>query len=181
MIKEEIIKRQLSNPKQRKFAFQSMVEMFQERLYHFARKMVLNHEDANDVIQESFLKAWKSLDKFRGESSLYTWLYRIVVNESLSVLERNKRQFRLLASDAEDYRIEQLKSDPYFCGGELELKLQRAILKLPEKQRLVFNMKYFDEMKYEQMSEILDTSVGALKASYFHAKKKIEEEMLRLM
>ncbi|HKI88472.1 MAG TPA: sigma-70 family RNA polymerase sigma factor [Draconibacterium sp.] len=156
-------------------AFHMLVKKYQERLYWQIRKIVMNHEDADDVLQNTFIKVWKSIDKFREESSLYTWLYRIATNESLTFLNSNRRRSFMPINDVSDYLMKNLMSDPYFEGDYIQLKLQKAILKLPDKQRTVFNMKYFDEMKYEDMSKILDTSVGALKASYHHAAKKIEE------
>jgi RNA polymerase sigma-70 factor, ECF subfamily len=156
-------------------AFHMLVKKYQERLYWHIRKIVMNHEDADDVLQNTFVKVWRSIDNFREESSLYTWLYRIATNESLTFLNSNKRRSFMPINDVSEYLMKNLMSDPYFEGDEIQLKLQEAILKLPDKQRTVFNMKYFDEMKYEEMSKILDTSVGALKASYHHAAKKIEE------
>jgi RNA polymerase sigma-70 factor (ECF subfamily) len=156
-------------------AFHMLVKKYQERLYWHIRKIVMNHEDADDILQNTFIKVWKSIDKFREESSLYTWLYRIATNESLTFLNSNKRRSFMPINDVSEYFMKNLMSDPYFEGDNIQLKLQEAILKLPDKQRTVFNMKYFDEMKYEDMSKILDTSVGALKASYHHAAKKIEE------
>ena len=136
--------------------------------------MVLNHDDANDLLQNTFMKAWNGLDNFRGDSQISTWLYRIATNETLTFLS-NKKNNSISISDIEDNIIQNLQSDPYFDGDKVQLLLQQAILKLPEKQRLVFNMRFYDEMPYEEMSEILETSVGALKASYHHASKKIEE------
>ncbi len=156
-------------------AFHLLVKKYQERLYWHIRKIILNHEDADDVLQNTFVKVWKSIDNFREESSLYTWLYRIATNESLTFLNSNKRRSFLPLNDVSDYLMKNLMSDPYFEGDTIQRKLQEAIIKLPEKQRLVFNMKYYDEMKYQDISKILDTSVGALKASYHHAVKKIEE------
>ena len=156
-------------------AFHMLVKKYQERLYWHIRKIVMNHEDADDVLQNTFVKVWRSIDNFREESSLYTWLYRIATNESLTFLNSNKRRSFMPINDVSEYLMKNLMSDPYFEGNSIQLKLQEAILKLPDKQRTVFNMKYFDEMKYEDMSKILDTSVGALKASYHHAAKKIEE------
>ena len=132
--------------------------------------MVLTHDDADDVMQETFLKAWAALDQFKGEAKVSTWLYRIATNESLSFLSRRRSSVALEDTDVE----RTLQSDPYFDGDELQLQLQKAIATLPDKQRLVFNMKYYQQMKYEEMSEILNTSVGALKASYHIAVKKIE-------
>ena len=161
-------------------AFHMLVKKYQERLYWHIRKIVMNHEDADDVLQNTFVKVWRSIDNFREESSLYTWLYRIATNESLTFLNSNKRRSFMPINEVSEYLMKNLMSDPYFEGDKIQLKLQEAILRLPDKQRTVFNMKYFDEMKYEDMSKILDTSVGALKASYHHAAKKIEEYLKSL-
>ena len=165
----------LKQDNKRDLAFHVLVKKYQERLYWHIRKIVMNHEDADDVLQNTFIKVWKSIDKFREESSLYTWLYRIATNESLTFINSKKRKSYMLLNDVSEYLMENLMSDPYFEGDKIQLKLQEAILRLPDKQRIVFNLKYFDEMKYEDMSKILDTSVGALKASYHHATKKIED------
>jgi RNA polymerase sigma-70 factor, ECF subfamily len=159
----------------RDLAFHRLVKTYQERLYWHIRKIVLSHDDTDDVLQNTFLKVWKSIDSFREESKLYTWLYRIATNEAITFLNSKKRRNLLPLNDVSDYLMENLTSDPYFEGDQLQMKLQQAILRLPEKQRIVFNMKYFDDLKYEEMSQVLDTSVGALKASYHHATKKIEE------
>lgn len=159
----------------RDLAFQRLVQLYQERLYWHIRKIVLNHDDTDDVLQNTFVKAWKGVSRFREESSLYTWLYRIATNESITFLNSKKRRSFLPLNDVSEILMENLTSDPWFEGDEIQMRLQQAILRLPKKQRIVFNMKYFDEMKYEDMSKILDTSVGALKASYHHAVKKIEE------
>ena len=171
MINEPKILQQLHDSRQREQAFTLVVREFQEPLYWQRRRMVLYHEDANDVLQNTFLKAWSSLDTFRGEAKLSTWLFRIAVNESLNHLEKQKKSVRL--DDDEDGTANLLQSDPYFDGDETQLQLQEAIGTLPEKQRIVFNLKYFQEMKYEEMSQVLGTSVGALKASYHHAVQKI--------
>lgn len=155
-------------------AFNQLVIKYQERLYWHIRKVVITHEDADDVLQNTLIKVWKSLPGFRSESGLFTWLYRIATNEALTLLKQKKRRALPSREEGDQWLSEQLEADPYFDGDEASLKLQKAILELPEKQRLVFNMKYFDEMKYEEMSGILDTSVGALKASYHHAVKKLE-------
>ena len=165
----------LKQENKRDLAFHQLVSKYQERLYWHIRKIVISHDDADDVLQNTFIKVWKSIENFREESSLYTWLYRIATNESLTFINSNKRRSLLPMSEANDYLVRNLITDPYFEGDKLQLKLQEAILRLPDKQRIVFNMKYFDEMKYEDMSKILDTSVGALKASYHHAAKKVEE------
>jgi RNA polymerase sigma-70 factor (ECF subfamily) len=159
----------------KELAFNRLVNKYQERLYWHIRKIVINHDDADDVLQNTFVKIWKNIDKFRGESSLFTWLYRIATNESLTFLSSKKRNRLMPMNEVSEYLMNNLESDPYFEGDTIQRKLQEAILRLPEKQRLVFNMKYFEEMKYDDMSEILETSVGALKASYHHAAKKVEE------
>ncbi|SVB97774.1 uncharacterized protein METZ01_LOCUS250628 [marine metagenome] len=163
-----------NNPDTKKQGFNLLVRTFQERVYFHVRKIVIDHDDANDVVQNIFLKVWKALPNFKGESKIYTWLYRISTNESLTFLKNNRKH---LFSSIEDI-TEELTSKiegSYFDGNEIELKLQKAILTLPNKQRLVFNMRYFDEIKYKEMAEILETSVGALKASYHHAKQKIKK------
>jgi len=157
------------------FAFKQIIKKYQERLYWHIRKIVITHEDTDDILQNTFIKVWKGLDHFREDSKLYTWLYRIATNESLTFLKQKKRRQYVPFMDVENHLMNTLLSDEYFNGNQIQLKLQKAILTLPEKQRLVFNMKYFDEMKYEDMSKILDTSVGALKASFHHAVKKIEK------
>jgi len=160
------------------FAFNLILQKYQERMYWHIRKIVVCHEDTDDVLQNTFVKVWKGLNNFREDSQLYTWLYRIATNEALTFLKRKKTRYLFSISDYENQLSNSLKSDPFFDGDKLQLKLQKAILSLPNKQRVVFNMKYFDNMKYDEMSEILDTSVGALKASYHHAVKKIEKYIL---
>ncbi|WP_167609391.1 RNA polymerase sigma factor [Maribellus sediminis] len=172
---EQHIIADLRDENKRDLAFHVLVKTYQERLYWHIRKIVMNHDDADDILQNTFMKVWRSIDKFREESSLYTWLYRIATNESITFLNSKKKKSLMALGEENEYLVDNLMSDPYFDGDEIQLKLQEAILKLPEKQRLVFNMKYFDEMKYDDMAQILDTSVGALKASYHHATKKIEE------
>ncbi|MFH2141832.1 MAG: RNA polymerase sigma factor [Bacteroidota bacterium] len=157
------------------YSFNLLVKKYQKKLYWHIRKILISHDDTDDVLQNTFIKAWNALPKFREESNLYTWLYRIATNESLTYLNRNKLRNHLRIDGPDEILINKLESDPHFNGDEIQKRLQKAILGLPEKQRLVFNMKYYDEMKYEDMSEILDTSVGALKASYHHAVKKIEK------
>ncbi len=152
-------------------AFGHLVNKYQERMYWHIRKMVINHEDANDVTQNTFIKVWKGLPKFKKESNLFTWMYRIATNETLNFIQTNKRR---IAQSIEDIQIENRKDDPFFSGDEIEAKLYKAIGTLPEKQRLVFNMKYFQELKYTEIVEVLGGTVGSLKASYHHAQKKIE-------
>ena len=169
---EEIIE-QLHDPKRCQAAFGKVIEQYSQGLYWQIRRMVFNHDDANDILQNTFLKAWSNIDNFRGSAKLSTWLCKIAINESITFI--NKERARNEASiDDDSFLLNNIESDQYFDGDEAQVKLQRAINSLPEKQRLVFNMRYYDEMKYEDMSEILGTSVGALKASYHHALKKIE-------
>ena len=159
-------------------AFNLIVKKYQERLYWHIRKIVLDHDDTDDILQNTFLKVWKGLDSFREDAGLFTWLYRIATNESLTFLNKKKKKMLTPIADVDYQLSNNLESDEYFNGDEIQLKLQKALLTLPEKQRVVFNMKYYEEMKYEEMAEILDTSVGALKASYHHAVKKIEKYLI---
>jgi RNA polymerase sigma-70 factor (ECF subfamily) len=159
----------------RESAFTAIIKKYEERLYWHVRRMVVDHDDANDVLQNVFIKVWKALDNFREDSKLYTWLYRIATNESLTFLEQQKKRSSVSLSDVESGLENKVKADTNFDANKLEWKLQLAIQQLPEKQRLVFNLRYYDEMPYEEMSRILETSEGALKASYHHAAKKIEE------
>ena len=156
-------------------AFAEVIATYSEPLYWQIRRMVQSHDDANDLLQNTFLKAWQSIDLFRGEAKLSTWLHKIAINESITFLAKERKRLNISIDDEESMLINTSESDEYIDGDELKLKLRKAIATLPEKQRLVFNMKYFDEMKYEEMSEILGTSVGALKASYHIAVKKIEQ------
>ena len=164
----------LKSGNKRDSAFQLLVTTYQERLYWHIRKIVVCHDDADDLMQNVFIKVWKNIDNFREDSSLFTWLFRIATNESLSFLQQKKRRNLISIDGVSDYLVETFESDAHFEGDELQKRLQMAVLKLPEKHRIVFNMKYYDEMKYEEMADILNTSVGALKASYHHAVKKIE-------
>ena len=159
------------------YGFRLLVDKYNQRVYWHIRRMVIDHDDADDLVQDTFLKVWKNLNGFRADSGLFTWIYRIATNETLTFLKRKKRRFMLPLVDYEQKLEHSLTDDNYFSGNEIQLKLQKAILKLPEKQRLVFQMKYFDDLKYKDISEILGTSVGALKASYHLAVKKIEESV----
>jgi RNA polymerase sigma-70 factor (ECF subfamily) len=163
------------NPETRNAAFTTIVLTYQQKIYWHIRKMVIDHEDADDLTQETFVKAWNNVHKFKGHSQLYTWLYRIATNECLRFLKRKRRKFFLPIIDVQAELLTKLESGPLVTGEEIQLKLQKALLRLPDKQRLVFNMKYFDEMTYDDISIILGTSVGALKASYHLAVKKIED------
>lgn len=170
------------DPSSRNYAFNLLIRKYQQKIYWHVRKMVIDHDDADDLVQETFIKVWAGLEQFRGDSQLYTWIYRIATNECLNFLNKKRRKFFLPIGDVEGELLEKLEENSDFTtsggdisGEEVQLKLQKALLKLPDKQRLVFNMKYFDDMKYEEISEITGTSVGALKASYHLAVKKIEE------
>lgn len=166
------------DPATKEQAFTNIIKKYQEKLYWHIRRMVINHDDANDVLQNMFIKVWKGLENFREDSQLYTWLYRIATNECLTFIAQQKKRNAVSLSDVENGLSNQLKSDTNFDANKLEWKLQLGIQKLPEKQRIVFNLRYYDEMPYEEMSKVLDTSEGALKASYHHAAKKIEEFIL---
>lgn len=171
---EETLCSQLHDPYQCKAAFGKIIEHYSQGLYWQIRRMVYNHDDANDILQNTFLKAWSNIDNFRGDAKLSTWLYKIAINESITFINKERARNEASIDDDATFLSANLESDPYFDGDQAQLQLQKAISSLPEKQRLVFNMRYFDEKKYEEMSEILGTSIGALKASYHHAVKKIE-------
>ncbi|OWP63334.1 RNA polymerase subunit sigma [Hymenobacter amundsenii] len=162
------------DPASRNVAFNQLVRKYQRKVYWHVRKMVINHDDADDLTQDVFIKVWNHLENFRQDASLYTWIYRIATNECLSLLKSKRRKFLLPLTDLTAELTANLEADESLAGDEIELKLQKAILRLPDKQRLVFNLRYYDEMPYEQMAEVTGTSVGALKASYHHAAKKIE-------
>ena len=169
---------QFRDPSTKERSFTLIIKKYQEKLYWHIRRMVVSHDDANDVLQNMFIKVWNSLENFREDSQLYTWLYRIATNESLTFLEQQKKRASVSLSDVESGLSNRLKADKHFDANKLEWKLQVAIQQLPEKQRVVFNLRYYDEMPYEKMSQILETSEGALKASYHHAVKKIEDFIL---
>jgi RNA polymerase sigma-70 factor, ECF subfamily len=177
-IEESELLHLLASDDTKRQAFSWIMKTHQQKIYYHIRKMLINHDDTNDVLQNAFLKAWLHIGSFRGESSISTWLYRIATNETLDYLRTKKHTNEQV--DIEDSLALSLQDSSYFSCNEIERKLQQAILQLPEKQRLVFNMKYFDDITYEQMSEILDTSVGALKASYHLASKKIEKLILEI-
>jgi len=155
--------------------FRLLVETYSKRLYWHIRRLVLLHEDADDALQNTFINAWKNIGNFRNESALYTWLYTIATNESIALINKRKKNAAVSIDDIGSYLASSAEGSTWFDGDEAQVKLQNAILKLPEKQRIVFNLRYYDEMPYEEMSRVLDTSEGALKASYHHAVKKIEE------
>lgn len=169
---------QFKEPGTKERAFTTIVKKYQEKIYWQIRRIVVGHDDANDVMQNVFIKAWNGLDNFRADSKLSTWLYRIAVNESLTYLEQQKRKSSISLDEGNLNLEEKLESEKDFDANKAVWKLQLAIQQLPEKQRIVFNMRYFEEIPYDEMSQILDTSVGALKASYHHAVKKIEEYVL---
>ena len=171
---QEVLKLLQDESTQRK-GFEMIVAQYSEQLYWQIRRMVLSHDDANDLLQNAFVKAWMNIDYFRAEAKLSTWLYRIALNECITFLNKQRAANAVSIDDPEAVLVQKLESDPYFSGDDAQLLLQKALLALPEKQRMVFNLKYFQEMKYEEMSEIFGTSVGALKASYHHAVKKIEK------
>lgn len=162
----------LRQPETCRQAFNDVMRQYSEPLYWQIRRMVESHDDANDILQNTFLKAWQSVEGFRGDAKLSTWLYKIALNESITFLSKERKRLNISLDDEESHLVNLIESDEYVDGDALALKLRKAVASLPEKQRLVFNMKYYDEMKYEQMSEILGTSVGALKASYHLAVKK---------
>lgn len=165
---------QLQDASGREAAFSELVTTYQERLYWHIRRIVLVHEDADDVLQNTFIKVYRHIDGFQGDSKLYSWMYRIATNEALSFLKKQAKMKAISEESLQEHMLGKLKADPYFDGDHAEMLLQQAIAGLPEKQRLVFNMKYYEELKYTEISEILDTSVGALKASYHLAAKKVE-------
>ncbi len=170
---EDIIAR-LKDEKERAAAFSVIVNRYSQQIYWHIRRMVLSHEDTDDLVQNTFIKAWTNIDKFRGDSQISTWLYRIAINETLNFLNKNRNN-TVSINSPEGAIADQLESDPFFNGERADALFSEAVSRLPEKQRLAFNMKYFENMKYEEMSEILGTSVGALKASYHIAVKKIED------
>ena len=175
MTDEVTLIKQLKDTKNKESAFRELISQYKERLYWHIRKIVISHDDADDVLQNTFIKVFKNIDKFKGDSKLYSWMYRIATNESVTFINKRAKERNVDISEIHSELAATLQSDVYFSGDEIQLILQKAIATLPTKQQLVFNMKYFDELKYSQISEILTTSVGALKASYFHAVKKIEK------
>jgi RNA polymerase sigma factor (sigma-70 family) len=169
---------QFRDPDTKEKAFTAIIKKYQEKLYWHVRRMVVEHEDANDVLQNIFIRVWNGLENFREDSQLYTWLYRIATNECLSFLEQQKKKSTLSLDDMESNLSNKVIADKHFDPNKLEWKLQIAIQQLPEKQRVVFNLRYYDEMPYEEMSRVLETSEGSLKASYHHAVKKVEDYIL---
>lgn len=175
-VDEKQLVEQLQDPKTASAAFDSLMRVYGEPVYWQIRKMVVKHEDADDILQNVFFKAWNNLNNFRGDAKLSTWLYKIALNESINFLNKERSRANITSEEGDDsFLLANIEADPYFDGDALHAALLKAVAKLPEKQRIVFNMRYFDDMKYEDISEVLGTSVGALKASYHHAVKKIEE------
>lgn len=175
MQEEKDFIQELLNPKTQNAAFQKLLRNYQRPLYNHIRNIVLNHNDADDVLQNTFVKVFQYLKDFKGESKLFSWMYRIATNEAITFINQKAKRNGTTSEALQTKIVDNLKADTYFDGNEIQIKLQKAIALLPEKQQLVFKMKYYEEIKYEEMSEILGTSVGALKASYHHAVKKIEE------
>lgn len=174
MQEEKKFIQELLNSRTQNQAFEKLLKIYQRPLYNHIRNIVLNHDDTDDILQNTFVKVFQNLNKFKGESKLFSWMYRIATNEALTFLNQKAKKSGISSETLQNKTIDNLKADVYFDGNEIQIKLQKAIVLLPEKQQLVFRMKYFEELKYEEISEILGTSVGALKASYHHAVKKIE-------
>jgi len=172
---EEVLLSQLKSAQTQEKAFRELITLYKERLYWHIRKIVISHNDSDDVLQNTFIKIYKNINNFKGESKLYSWMYRIATNEAITHLNKNAKRMHISSQAMQDHAVNNLKADVYFEGDEIQLKLQRAIATLPQKQQLVFNMKYFDNIKYKDMAEVLETSEGALKASYHIAVKKIED------
>ncbi len=175
MVDDALILSKFTDDKTREEAFNLLINKYQQKIYWQIRRIVISHDDADDVIQEVFIKIWKNLASFRQDAQLFTWLYRIATNESLTFIKKKQVRNNISLDDLSVKMSESLNTDPYFTGNEIEKKLQQALLGLPEKQRLVFNMRYYDDLKFQEISAILGTSVGALKASYHLAAKKIEQ------
>jgi RNA polymerase sigma-70 factor, ECF subfamily len=179
LLDDATLLKMILNPETQNSGFRELVSQYQKPLYYHIRSIVLNHDDADDVLQNTFIKIFKGLSGFKEESKLYTWMYRIATNESFTFLSQKAKKMHITSEELISQITENLESDVYFEGDEIELKLQKAVHLLPEKQQLVFKMKYFDDLTYEDISEILGTSVGGLKASYHHAVKKIEDFLLK--
>lgn len=174
MTEETLLVAQLKSQKQKEQAFRELISLYKERLYWHIRNIVKSHDDTDDVLQNTFIKVYKNIETFKGDSKLFSWMYRIATNESITFINKRAKQLQISNEAVQQLAIQNLQSDVYFEGDTIQLKLQRAIATLPEKQQLVFNMKYFEDLKYKDMSQILETSEGALKASYHIAVKKIE-------
>lgn len=174
LIDEITLVKELQNIQTKEKAFSVLITEYKERLYWHIRKIVISHDDADDVLQNTFIKAFRGIDNFKHDSKLYSWLYRIATNESISFINKRARERNIDISELKQKLVSNLQSDTWFSGNDIQIILQEAVAKLPKKQQLIFNMKYFDDLKYQEISEILGTSVGGLKASYFQAVKKIE-------
>ena len=179
MEEQTLLVHALQNPATQEAGFKILIKEYQQPLYWHIRKIVFDHEDADDVLQNTYIKVFKNIKNFRGESKLFSWMYRIATNEALTFIKQKSRKIGLSLNEFNEKQVNQLEADVYFEGDAIALKLQLAVANLPEKQRLVFNLKYYEELKYDEISEILETSVGALKASYHHAVKKIKNELDR--
>lgn len=178
LVEDSVILQKFEDENTRHEAFSLLLQKYQQKVYWHIRRMVLNHDDADDLVQDVFIKVWKNLDKFRQDSQLYTWLYRIASNECITFLNKKKAKNNVSLDELPEQLTDNLNEENYFSGDTIQKKLQQALLTLPEKQKLVFNMKYYDDMKFQEISDILGTSVGALKASYHLAVKKIEHYLL---
>ena len=179
MEEQTLLVHALQNPATQEAGFKILIKEYQQPLYWHIRKIVFDHEDADDVLQNTYIKVFKNIKNFRGESKLFSWMYRIATNEALTFTKQKSRKLGLSLNEFNEKQVNQLEADVYFEGDAIALKLQLAVANLPEKQRLVFNLKYYEELKYDEISEILETSVGGLKASYHHAVKKIKNELDR--
>ena len=175
MQEEKNFIKELIDPRTQNTAFQKLLREYQKPLYQIIRNIVIDHDDAHDVLQNTFIKVFQNITKFKGDSKLFSWVYRIATNEAITFINNKAKRSKLTSTELQSKLVDNLQSDVYFEGDEIQLKLQKALVLLPEKQQLVFKMKYFEELKYEEISEILGTSVGALKASYHIAVKKIED------
>lgn len=179
MSNDSILLQQLKSNKTKEQAFKELVTLYKERLYWHIRHIVKSHDDTDDVLQNTFIKVFKNIDSFKGDSKIYSWMYRIATNEAITFINKNAKRLQTTNEEVQELAINNLQSDVYFEGNEIQLKLQEAIATLPQKQQLVFNMKYFQEIKYKDMAAILETSEGALKASYHIAVKKIEDYLTK--
>ncbi|MBU2938897.1 RNA polymerase sigma factor [Lacinutrix sp. C3R15] len=179
MLNETVFLQQLKSKNSKEQAFKELITQYKERLYWHIRHIVKSHDDTDDVLQNTFIKVFKNIDNFKGDSKIYSWMYRIATNEAITHINKNAKRLHITNEETQQLAINNLQSDVYFEGDEIQLKLQKAIASLPEKQQLVFNMKYFQEIKYKDMAEILQTSEGALKASYHIATKKIQDYLTK--
>ena len=179
MINESKLLEQLQSDTSRDLAFKELIRLYKERLYWHIRNIVKSHDDTDDVLQNTFIKIFRNINSFKGDSKLYSWMYRIATNEAISFINKRAKLLQISNEETQQLALDHLQSDIYFEGDDIQFKLQQAIAKLPQKQQLVFNMRYFEDIKYKDMSEILETSEGALKASYHLAVKKIEDYLTR--